>query len=92
MKIKTDTRIIEGEHNGVPFKLEGGILQVNGYRYSKAEIRTLVNIATLLEVEGFKLVDTLPMVKRKGYISFIENSGLPGWGFDELRDDSEEGC
>lgn len=72
MQIKTDIRVITGDHNGIPFALEGGLLTIGGQKYSKSEIKALVQIANLLEVEGHKLKDTLPhaQLPRRAYDPF----------------------
>jgi hypothetical protein len=73
MQIKTDIRTISGEHNGLSFTLQGGVLSIAGRRYSKAEVKALVQIVNLLEVEGHTVAESLPLVKRKGLRSY----GLP---------------
>lgn len=71
MHIKSNTQKVQGEHRGVPFSLEAGILFVSGTEYSKAEIRLLVELGTLLEVEGFEVAESLPPSKPvKGWGNF----------------------
>lgn len=89
MQIKTDIRTINGEHNGVPFALEGGLLTIAGHRYSKAEIKALVQIANLLEIEGFKLAESIPIVNRRGNKQFRHYFGLD-WA-QEWPDELEGG-
>lgn len=87
MLIKTDRRIIDGEHLGVPFRYEGGYLLINGQTYSKAEIKALVNIGNLLELEGFKIADTKPIESRENQILVSGTWGNPFGFLDEREDD-----
>lgn len=73
MLIKTDRRIIDGEHLGVPFRYEAGYLLINGQTYSKAEIKALVNIGNLLELEGFKLADSKPIERKMNYKNWLRS-------------------
>lgn len=47
--------IIEGEHNKERFRYDNGKLNVMGRAWDKEDIKTLVEIANLLEMQGYKL-------------------------------------
>ena len=54
MRIK-ERKEITGIHNKEEFKYEDGIVSVFGRRWNKKDIKTLVEIANLLELQGYKL-------------------------------------
>lgn len=47
--------VVEGRHNTEEFRYLNGKLQVFGRQWDKEDIRTLVEIANLLEMQGYKL-------------------------------------
>lgn len=65
MEIKSDKRCVSGEHNGESFTYDGGILYAFGTKWSKTQIKSLVEIANLLEIQAFKLQLTLPKTAKK---------------------------
>lgn len=89
MKINKDIRTISGEHSGIQFTLEGGLLLFKGQKYSKAEIRALVQISNLLEIEGFRLAESIPIVKRRSVQQLQSYFGID-WA-QEYLDDYEGG-
>lgn len=59
MKIKQDKRVVDGTHNGVEFKYEGGSIYCYEILWSKQKIATLIEIANLLELQGFPVLKNL---------------------------------
>jgi hypothetical protein len=91
MEIKNDTRTIKGEHGGVGFTLrDGGQLEVFGVQWSRAKIRALVELASLLEHSGFKIAEKEP----KAATTYDSMCGLMMrhtlFGVDPIKPDEPE--
>lgn len=48
-------KVVEGKHNGQSFRYEDGFLKVFNHSWDKDDIKTIVEIANLLSVEGYNL-------------------------------------
>jgi hypothetical protein len=64
MEIKKDVRVLNGEHNGTSFIYEGGLIQMFGRTWDKVDIKTLVEVANLLHLQNFELLDKQPPQKK----------------------------
>lgn len=82
MRIKTN---VVGEHNGEEFALVDGLLSIFGTRVSRSGIKTIVEIATLLEAQGYKMRERFPKYKPQSFIDQLHGT-LP----DIIEDDSDE--
>lgn len=57
MQIETDIRLLTGEHNGHKFTFSSGFVEMFGHTWDKADIKTLVEIANLLHIDGFEMIE-----------------------------------
>lgn len=48
-------KVVEGKHNKEGFRFEKGFLLMFGRRWDKDDIQTLVEVANLLQLEGYKI-------------------------------------
>ncbi len=73
MKIKSDTRKIEGVHNGEEFTFtHDRALEMFGVTWDREKIKTLVETVSILRLEGHKVKQKLPpQTKPKGLYSLI---------------------
>lgn len=56
-------KIIEGKHNKEHFRYENGFLNMFNKKWDKDDIKTLVEAANLLELEGYPLKSPTGMAK-----------------------------
>lgn len=58
-------KIIQGEHRGRKFKWDNGFLHTFDRRWDKQEIEILIEIANLLQIEGYKIKKPKRMEKKQ---------------------------
>lgn len=84
-----EKREVTGEHNGEKFTFEAGILSIFDQRWSREKIKTLVEVANLLEHHGYKLTPELPRAKATSHSSLSEFLFGP-YGLPPSDDPEEE--
>lgn len=71
MRLKTN---LDGEHNGEKFILQDGFLHIFSSKLTLAGIKTIVEIATLLKVQGYDIRSKSPRLKQP-YTIFDQMAG-----------------
>ena len=63
MKIESNKKIVEGKHQNQSFVWRDGVLEYRGTNWSMAEVKTLIELVTLLRHEELPLIEALPEQK-----------------------------
>lgn len=85
MQIKN---VVEGAHNKEHFRYDSGKVQMFGRAWDKEDIKTLVEVANLLEVQGYKLKVPTGRETRERYDMFFGGT----MKYDvKIYDDEKEG-
>lgn len=58
-------KVVEGQHRGASFRYENGFLTMFNIKWDKTDIKTLVEAANLLELQGYKLKECIEVKQRK---------------------------
>lgn len=85
MRVKTN---LEGEHNGEKFILHDGYLGVFGSKLTLQGVKTIVEIATLLKVQGYDIREKAPKLKRP-YTIFDQMTGVQPEYYDENEEETK---
>ncbi len=76
-------KIVEGKHNGKKFRFENGFLSVFSHTWNRKDIQTLVEIANLLQLEGYGL--KVPIGEKE-----IIKTSILGSSYTKIVDTYEE--
>lgn len=85
MEIKTNKQVVSGEHNGTKFSLDGGVLHIFGTTWDKSDLKTLIEVANLLHLQGFPIQEKKEAEKRNGFVYFTSSGGP----WHEMCDDED---
>lgn len=80
-------KVVEGKHNNATFRYEDGFLQMFDRKWDKEDIKTLVEVANLLSIEGYNL--KIPTGKTKAV-----RRDMFGWAYEhdvKSYDDNDMG-
>lgn len=58
-------QIIQGVHNKESFKFEKGFIYCFDRKWDRADIKTLVEIANLLDVQGYKVKEPISQRRKR---------------------------
>jgi len=85
MEINQNRRIIKGKHKNEDFTYEDGYLTMFNIQWSKEKIKTLIETANLLHLEGYELQDKFSMTQsnqKNSFYKFLYDID-PGYPMDE---------
>lgn len=87
----SEKREVTGKHEGEEFMYNNGKLTMFNISWSKNKIKKLIEVANLLEVEGFKLADVLPKQKPASSIFDLwkDSNNLYGYNSSEGEDNDD---
>lgn len=86
MRIDEDKQVINGEHKGIKFNIDGGVLNCFNTRFSIKKIKNFIDLCNLLQVQKVNIVDELPP-KESYSVPISSLNSL--WGYIDQNDEEE---
>lgn len=83
-------KLVEGKHNKEGFRYNKGFLEMFGRRWDRADIKTLVETANLLDVQGYKLKEPVETIPQEVYGIWGEKHTVNKKIYDEQGESSDE--